>query len=352
MAKEIKIATFNVEWMVDLFTPGRPPLLTRHNPKTPGLGQKPRDPQRVADRIAAVIERVDADILGICEGPPLHAQLAWFAKNKLDDTYTVHSMEDGSQSVHALVHRRLAGLKVSQLPTSDGVFARMRAVRPFYKFGNVARAEKGRFARLPVILRLERRGKTTELMVVHTKSKFSSLNKPSQWERKDRDAVIDAILVRQKLSLEMNVIRKYIAHRLYSRSAEAVIVMGDMNDGVTRDIVDESYLLHSIVHELRGAFHHELALMRHVLSGKQLQRKGYAWTVEFADPAAGGRATRVLLDHMIFSPACLESGKVCFVPDSVRVEHRAYDRQLVNRGKTRDDRPSDHRPLSATFELR
>ena len=84
--------------------------------------------------------------------------------------------------------------------------------------------------------------------------------------------------------------------------------MGDMNDGVTRDIVDESYLLHSIVHELRGAFHHELALMRHVLRGKQLQRKGYAWTVEFKDPAAGGKHTRVLLDHIIFSPACHAGG--------------------------------------------
>jgi hypothetical protein len=353
VAKEIKIATFNVEWMVDLFTPSRPPLLTRPNPKTPGLGQKPKDPQGVANRIAAVIERVDPDILGICEGPPLRSQLAWFVKHKLDDAYGVHSMEDGTQSVHALVHKRLgSALRVSQLPASDGVFTRMRAVRPFYRFGSVDKAEKGRFARLPVILRLERRGKITELMVVHTKSKFSSLNKPSQWERKDRDKVIDAILVRQKLSLEMNVIRKYIAHRLYSRSAEGVIVMGDMNDGVTRDIVDESYLLHSIVHELRGAFHHELALMRHVLTGRQLQRKGYAWTVEFADPAAGGKATRVLLDHMIFSPACLEGGAICFVPESGRVEHPAYDRQEVHRGKTRDDRPSDHRPLSARFELR
>jgi hypothetical protein len=306
----------------------------------------------VANRIAKVIERVDPDILGICEGPPLRTQMQRFVKDKLDDAYAVHSMEDGTQSVHALVHKRLgAGLRVSQLPAGDGVYARLRAVRPFYKFGDVANAQKGRFARLPVILELERRGEVTELMVVHTKSKYSSLKRPSQWEKKDRDAVLDAILVRQKLSLEMNIIRKYIAHRLYSRSAEGVIVMGDMNDGVTRDIVDESYLLHSIVHELRGAFHHELALMRHVLSGKQLQRKGYAWTVEFADPAAEGKLTRVLLDHMIFSPACLEGGRICFVPDSGRVEHRPYDRQLVNRGKTRDDRPSDHRPLSARFAL-
>ena len=256
------------------------------------------------------------------------------------------------QSVHALVHKRLnRGLKISQLSKRDRVFGRMRAVRTFYKFGDVTDPAKGRFTRLPVILRLERKGKITEIMIVHTKSKFSTLRKPSQWEKKDKDAIISAILARQKLSLEMNVIRKYIAYRLYSRKAEGIVVMGDMNDGVTRDIVDESYLLHSIVHELRGAFHHELALMRHVLSGKQLQRKGSAWTVEFKDPVAGGKNTRVLLDHIIFSPACHAGGKIRYIEDSGHIEHRAFNRHVVNKGRSRDDRPSDHVPVSARFAL-
>jgi endonuclease/exonuclease/phosphatase family metal-dependent hydrolase len=274
MPREIKIATFNVEWMVNLFKPKKPDLLTRQNKHTAGLGSKPKDPQGVANRLAGVIRAVDPDILGICEGPPLKSQMQRFVKEKLGNDYTVYSMEDGSQSVHALVHKRLRrGIKVSQLSKTDKVYERLRAVRTFYKFGNVRDPQKGRFTRLPVILRVERKGKTTEIMVVHTKSKISDLKKASQWEKKDKNAVLSAILSRQKLSVEMNVIRKYIAYRLYSENAEGVIVMGDMNDGVTRDIVDETYLLHSIVHELRGAFQHELALMRHILSGRQLQRK-------------------------------------------------------------------------------
>jgi hypothetical protein len=352
MAREIKIATFNVEWMVNLFTPNKSALLTRQNKRTAGLGAKPKDPQGVANRIAAVIKDLDADVLGICEGPPLKSQMQRFVKEKLDDGYAVYSMEDGSQSVHALVHKRLTnGIKITQLPKSDKVYERLRTVRAFYKFGNVKTPAKGRFTRLPVILRLERKGKTTEIMVVHTKSKISDLKKASQWTKKDKAAIISAILSRQKLSVEMNVIRKYIAYRLYSESAEGVIVMGDMNDGVTRDIVDDTYLLHSIVHELRGAFHHELALMRHVLNGRQLQRKKYAWTVEFKDPAAGGKATRVLLDHMIFSPACYEGGSVCFVKDSGQVEHAVFDKHVEKRGRSRDERPSDHVPLSARFAL-
>jgi hypothetical protein len=130
-----------------------------------------------------------------------------------------------------------------------------------------------------------------------------------------------------------------------------VIVMGDLNDGITRDVVDESYLLHSIVHELRGAFHHEIALMRHVLTPDQLQRKNEAWTAEFNDPARGGKMTRVLLDHIVFSPKCWNGGQICFVQETGKVEHAAYDKFVVNKGKTRDDRPSDHKPLSGKFML-
>jgi hypothetical protein len=352
MAREIKVATFNVEWMVNLFKPNKADLLTKQNKNTAGLGAKPRDPQGVANRIAGVIRDVDPDILGVCEGPPLKAQMQRFVEEKLDDQYFVYSMEDGSQSVHALVHKRVKkGIRISQLSRSDKVYERLRTVRTFYKFGNVKESQKGRFTRLPVILRLERHGKITEVMVVHTKSKISDLKKASQWAKRDKGAILSAILSRQKLSVEMNVIRKYIAHRLYSRIAEAIIVMGDMNDGVARDIIDETYLLHSIVHELRGAFHHELALMRHVLSGRQLQKKKYAWTVEFKDPAMGGRNNRVLLDHMIFSPACEDGGVVCFIKESGQIEHDAFDRHVRNNGRTRDDRPSDHKPLSAKFAL-
>jgi hypothetical protein len=352
MARELKIATFNVEWMVSLFEPNRPDLLTRPNRRTAGLGAKPKDPQGVANRIAGVIRAVDADVLGICEGPPLKSQMQQFVRQKLGNDYKVYSVEDGSQSVHALVHKRVNhGVTINQLPRTDEVYGRLRAVRMFHKFGDVKDAQKGRFTRLPVILRLKRKRKTTEIMVVHTKSKLSALRKASQWEKKDRDAVISAILSRQKLSIEMNVIRKYIAHRLYSANADGIIVMGDLNDGVTRDVVDESYLLRSAVHELRGAFHHDLALMRHVLSGRQLQRKKDAWTAQFKDPAAGGRNARVLLDHIIFSPGCYANGTVRFIENSGRVEHAAYDRHVAKRGRSRDERPSDHKPLSARFAL-
>jgi len=352
VSQEIKIATFNVEWMVNLYDNGKPTLLTKPSKKTPGLGGKPKDPQGVATRLAAVIRAVDPDVMGICEGPPLKAQMETFVREKLGGDYDVYSMEDGPQSVHALVNKRLNGaVNVSQLPKTDKVFERLRTVRPYYNFGSVGTAKKARFTRLPVVLRLERGGEGTEVMALHTKSKISDLKKWKDWEKKSRAPVISAINSRQKLSIEMNVIRKYIAHRLYSEAAESVIVMGDLNDGIARDVVDDTYLLHSIVHELRGAFHHERALMRHVLSPEQLQKKGYAWTVEFNDAANKGKATRVLLDHMVFSPMCYDGGTLCYVKGSGQIEHDAYTAQIVKKGNLRDERPSDHRPLSARFAL-
>lgn len=351
MSREIKIASFNVEWMVNLFNKAKPTMLTKPSKTKLSIGAQPKDPQAVANRIASVIKQVDADILGISEGPPLKAQMQTFVREKLDDDYAVYSMEDGPQSVHVLVRNRLSDVTINQLPRSDKVFERIRKARLYHKFGNVKLPQMGRFSRLPVILRLERKGKTTEIMALHTKSKISDLKKAKDWDKKTKDLVISAINSRQKLSIEMNVIRKYIAHRLYSSAAESVIVMGDLNDGVARDVVDETYLLHSIVHELRGAFHHENALMRHVLTPKQLQKSSYAWTVQFRDATNRGQLTRVLLDHILFSPKCYEEGKICFVSGSGQIEHAAYDGQVVNSGKTRDDRPSDHKPLSAKFVL-
>jgi hypothetical protein len=130
MAKEIKIATFNVEWMVNLFEKDRPELLARPA-RGNQFGSRPKDPLACAARIAKVIEALDADVLGICEGPPMRAQMQAFNERFLANAYDVFSMEDGPQSVHTLVHKRLvAEIGVSQLPRHDKVYQRLDQARP------------------------------------------------------------------------------------------------------------------------------------------------------------------------------------------------------------------------------
>jgi hypothetical protein len=79
------------------------------------------------------------------------------------------------------------------------------------------------------------------------------------------------------------------------------------------------------------------------------------WTAEFAD-FVGARVpgqidpvpqpnTRVLLDHILLSPGFHGAGGL-HKSGPGRVGHAAYEAHLANNGAKREDRPSDHRPVS------
>jgi hypothetical protein len=348
----LKLATFNAEWMCHLFTKGKPTLRSASDPVPKAMGSVPHNPEVVARRLAQVISEVKPAILGMCEGPATREQMQSFVKTFLGDAFDVYSMPDGNQSVHTLVRKKLPrGCQVSQLDDSDPVFRRLRKQIALHRFGEVQEFKPVKMTRLPVILRLTYKNRTAEIATFHSKSKFSKLKSRKDWENLDRDKVIDAIFARQKLSAEMNAIRKYIAHTLYSKRADSVIVMGDFNDGVSPDPVDNEFLLHSMIHQLRGAFQHEIALMSHALTQKELQDTKQFWTVEFRSATHAGKKTRVLLDHILYSKNVATQGPLRFQAGSARIESAAFDAAVARGGKTRDDRPSDHRPLSASFEL-
>ena len=52
---------------------------------------------------------------------------------------------------------------------------------------------------------------------------------------------------------------------------------------------------------------------------------------------------RLLLDHILLSPG--------LGPGSGAIRHAEYDAQVVNRGARRQDRPSDHRPVTVDLDL-
>ena len=99
---KLKIASYNVEWMTKLFNGTKAEFYVGPSLKG-GLGAKPKDCQKVARKIANVIEGLDAHIVGILEGPPRKKQMVLFVNDYLNNRYQVYSMENGSQSVHALV---------------------------------------------------------------------------------------------------------------------------------------------------------------------------------------------------------------------------------------------------------
>ncbi|MFQ5801614.1 MAG: endonuclease/exonuclease/phosphatase family protein [Candidatus Methylomirabilales bacterium] len=343
----IKIASFNVEWMVNLFKRGQAAFWPDKS-KSRGLGRKPKNVPVVCGRIAGVIKDMKADIIGIEEGPPQKQQMQLFVKDHLDDEYEVYSMPDGSQSNHALVRKGL-NLHIKQMPGSHPIYKHLSRKVEYYTWGEVKKARLDKFTRKPVVLRLTREGKSIEIMVFHTKSKISRLKRKKQWTTRDKPVIVDALRSRQKLSAEMAAIRRYLTHAVLSRRAAGCILMGDLNDGPHRDVFEERFLIHNIVDELRGGFHRETALMHHGLPQDQLVGKN-AFTAKFSDPTRDGKTVKVLLDHILVSDALLDgSAPLRLVAGKGRIEHTVFEKHLKGSGRNADDRPSDHRPVSAVF---
>lgn len=345
---ELKIAAFNCEWMTNLFVGTKAQFYQGPSLKG-GLGAKPKDCQRVAQRLAGVVTDLRAHIIGIIEGPPRKAQMELFVHDYLGGSYDVFSMEDGSQSIHALVKKGMA-LAVEQIPEDDDIYRHLEHKLSYYRWDEVAQETLEKFTRRPVVLRLTLGRKKYELMIFHTKSKISSLKRKDQYTRRDKPAIVDALRSRQKLSAEMAALRRYLTHAILSRRVDGCIVMGDLNDGPHRDVFEEKFLIHNIVDELRGGFDREKALMHHALPAGFLDGPE-AYTAEFGDPTQDDKEVRVLLDHILVSTGIYERrAALKLVKTRGRIEHAAYAGHTDNNGKTRDDRPSDHRPVSAVFE--
>jgi hypothetical protein len=190
-------------------------------------------------------------------------------------------------------------------------------------------------------------------MLFHTKSQISSLKRKEQFTQRDKEAIVDALRSRQKLSAEMAAVRRYLSHAILSQRTTGCILMGDLNDGPHRDVFEEHFLIHNIIDELRGGFHREAALMHHALPQPYLEPEAeLAYSAEFSDPTRDGKTVRTLIDHILVTTGVFDgTAKLKLARDDGKVDHPAYEKHVVNQGKTRDDRPSDHRPVVAVFRF-
>lgn len=136
---ELKIATFNTEWMISIFgglwNDWQPPTIPDAFPgkNFGGIYLDPIDDvPALCRRIAGVIRDTGAQIIGIEEGPPLQAQMEVFVQRFLDDEYAVHHSNVKSQSICALVRRDIAdpgdGLRPRR--PGDTAPARLHAILP------------------------------------------------------------------------------------------------------------------------------------------------------------------------------------------------------------------------------
>jgi endonuclease/exonuclease/phosphatase family metal-dependent hydrolase len=343
----IKLVSLNTEWMTNFFET-RTDRFWQGASKSQGMGSKPKDVQAVCARLAGLIKTLKADVIGIQEGPPRKAQMQRFVKDFLADAYTVHSMPHGSQSNHALVRKGLAGITAEQVGADHPIYKSLSKKLAYYTWDSVDLSRREAFTRKPVVRRLtDSDGHSVELISLHTKSKISELKSPKDWNNRDRPKILDALRSRQKLSAEVAAVRRYLSEALLSGRVDGCIVMGDLNDGPNRELFEEEFLIHNIVDELRGGFDCEPALMHHALPHAYMSDPARAFTTDFDDPTLNGQKIHEMLDHILVSNYLVKSGSHIRIDRrKSKVEHEPYEASVVNNGKTRDDRPCDHRPIS------
>jgi endonuclease/exonuclease/phosphatase family metal-dependent hydrolase len=356
---ELKIATFNLEWMISIFgglwKQWQSPLILDTFPGKHfgSIWLEPiQDVPALCERIAGVIRDIDAQIIGIQEGPPLQEQLEVFVRRFLNDEYVVHHSNAKSQSICALVHRSMSE-QVTAFAHDGEETKPLRSMTPYYPWGCITEDERKRhrFDRTPLVLSFQPTAdKELRIIVVHTKSKYSLLKTREQWEARDREAVLDALNAREKLSAEVSCLRKYLDAQL-APSAEdrAVVVMGDFNDGPFAELMEREFLIHNIIDELAGSLSYPDYHFRHAMAPDVLAT---AATTRFPDPLEGGQIVEELIDHILVSPGIWQGTAPIVLKDgSCQVEVQAYEDHFDDNGpvRQRDLRPSDHKPVSAVF---
>ncbi|HOD05645.1 MAG TPA: hypothetical protein PKH92_11435 [Anaerolineaceae bacterium] len=357
---QIKIATFNTEWMILLFggqwnkwqSPNMPKKFAGgrvgYNPNAPAI----TDTTALARRLAYVIREMNAQIIGLQEAPPLKAQLEVFVKRFLDDEYVVYHSNSDWQSISSLVHRSVADKVGAWTPALPGMGDMWKKI-PYYPWGAIAADQRDlhTMKRKPLMLTFTPGfGKSLHLMVVHTKSKISKLT-AAKWARRDPKAVAEALDARMTLSAEVMRIRLFLDKLLDSSAAPLpVMVMGDMNDGPYAETLENEFMIHNILDELCGTMLYPDYHFRHAMQPATLRT---ASSTRFEDALNQGNIIEELIDHMVVSPSIWQgTGHFRIVPNSCQVESAIWQAACADQGPDdkREYRPSDHKPVSVTVE--
>ena len=353
---ELKLATFNCEWMISIFNGDWNQWDGTIHQSFPGkqLGVISLEPiadvPALCERLAGTIRDTQADIIGIQEGPPRKDQMELFVQQFLDNEYVVHSSNARSQTIHALVRNTLADRVTSRDANSTEIRQLWNDI-PFQPWGTVARDDRRLqdCYRRPLMLTFSApSGVELALWILHTKSKISSLS-AQDWEEREPAAVLDAVLSRQKLSAEIFRLRERAEQMLTDPArTDNLVVMGDFNDGPLAEDLEREFLIHNIVDEIVGSLLNPGIILRHAMTPKQMLA---SHTTEFHNPLQGGALTHELIDHIVLAPAVGSGGSgISYITGSCRVEDDAYDAHFDDGGlEDRGLRPSDHRPLSARF---
>ncbi len=333
--------------------------------------------------IAAEIAEVDPDILFVCEGPAGEDRaLRYFAE--VAPRYRLVMHEDPTGRAYATQGRQWLWFlvredfpaEVSLLPTATW--------QAFTRDQTRGMTEGGRWQcsmpaldqttglplphslvahghyRHPQVACFDWAGTRVEIIGVHLKSKSVNQRDPRLRWRKPASGspadiraaieasqgfMVEAVRARAKLTSEVLDIRNYIERRFVQEADPAIFVVGDVNDGPGKELIETWFMLHDLIGNLQGDVFFARRFLNHALfdSADRLR-----WTVHFEDAVDPRRDPHILLDHILFTQRLSGAGATPLrvMPGAGRVEHDIHERvaSLLPKRLT----TSDHRPVSVT----
>jgi hypothetical protein len=350
VATKFILTAWNIEWL------GR--LMQRI--ENPDISTALRD--RLRQRLNGVyqaIREIDSDILCVTEGPPGETGIDAFAsglagysavKRVAGESYH----QRGNQWIWFLVKDALlAGASLLPVPvwrqyTKQASPGGEHVHRwPVYRWGNIVQSSHSHY-RHPQALVLSMAGLRVEFIGVHLKSKLTTTGDFFSPDDNRRRAFIQQTVEnRMKLATESQNIRYYIDHRFSQEPAPAVFVLGDLNDGPGKELIERQFLFFDLLDNVQGDVFEAGKFLNHALFDYPDHLR---WSVRFADRIDPTRDPQILLDHIMFTQP-LVRGQIPLQVESGagRVEHEIFDR--LNSQLPSGESLSDHKPVSCELTV-
>jgi hypothetical protein len=204
------------------------------------------------------------------------------------------------------------------------------------------------FTRTPLVVDLVIGGHPLQTIVAHTKSNFINRGRDLWEDPATRQSYIVAARVnRRRISAEGMRIRRYLDRRLTDAPDTAIMVLGDLNDGPGLDYFEERYITHNVTDILVGSAFAPERVFTHAQHDVAANDR---YTAVFEDFVPTPEVKRLLLDHILLSPGLSRADGLRRIDGSGAIRHAEHEAQVVDNGARRQDRPSDHRPVSIDLE--
>ena len=347
----LKLTSWNLEWLDK----------TMAALEQPGTSAARR--LDLGRRLAAIrreIEEIDPDILCVIEGPKGPERARALAETHLGGAYVPMLRADdeyrqkGRQWIWFLVRPELAERSGAHLVPLEvwTEFTRQASggehgpTWPVYFWSEIDASRHSHY-RHPQLLALELGGVRVELIGAHLKSKFSNVGRFHGTKTQRREFIEAALKARVKLATEAENIRYYLETRFRQEPNPAVFVLGDLNDGPGKELLERQFLFFDLVSTLQGDVFFARRFLNHALFD---YRDDLRWTVHFRDALDADRDPHILLDHILFTQALVDGTLPVEVhARSGLVEHQVHDR--VNALLTAKQKTSDHKPVSCRITV-